>query len=209
MGAVIAAWAAAVMAGIVALAQTRENRQHLRREAIAELDVRSTELGIAAGTLLGGIMRFLRATDGDRKEELKQQINGQLLARLTGAATDLNRALRVAEMVCPHKQVHDEIDAMQKTMRELLDLATPDQPFAQEEERNAFLQRALDGAEEVLLRLADHSAAAVYVGMKRYSVRPRVVPKRLLAREIEITGRTSQPDSPNLGGPAERLTTDR
>ncbi|QAY16015.1 hypothetical protein SEA_BABERUTH_33 [Mycobacterium phage BabeRuth] len=114
-----AAWAAAAIALWVALAQTRENRQHLRREAIAELDVRSTEWETAAAALLGGIRRFLNG-HGNGVE-----INGPLLANFTAATANLNRALRVAEMVCPHKQLHDELDAMQATIGQFAGLLNP------------------------------------------------------------------------------------
>ncbi|WP_454232129.1 hypothetical protein [Mycolicibacterium fortuitum] len=195
---VAAAWVAAGIALWVALAQTREKRQQLRREAIAELDVRATEWNVAAADILVGIMKYLNGSGSAR------EVEGPLLGALTTAAANLNRALRVAEMVCPHKQIHDELAAMQRTMHEFFGLINVDRPMTIEERRQ-LLKQAVAQGKPILDRMSDQSAAVVYVGMKRYSVRPWA-PKRLLARKIEIRGRAENSPSPDLSRPIERPT---
>lgn len=176
-----AAWAAVAIAVWIATAQTRERRQQVRREAIAELEVRSTEFGIAAGAMLSGIMRYLNgASDG-------AELNGPLLLGLSTSTANLNRALRVTQMVCPHQQIHEEIAGIQATLRQFIGLIGSRERVDADVMRT-ILQRALDEGEVVLTRFVDQSAAAVYVGMKRYSIRPWI-PKRLLARAVTIEGR--------------------
>jgi hypothetical protein len=132
--------------------------------------------------MLGGIMRYLGGTLNGA------EVNGPLLVDLSTAIANLNRALRVAEMVCPHQQIREEIAAMQATLREFMGLIGSRERVDADAHR-AILQRALDEGQSVLTRFLDQSAAAVYVGMKRYAIRTWT-PKRLLARSVTIEGRT-------------------
>lgn len=183
----VAAWVAAGLAAWIATARIREGRQQLRREAIAELDVRSTEWGIAAGSFIRGIMWHLSGTVD------ANEVNGPLLSGLSTATANITRALRVAEMVCPHKQIHVELDRIQATLREFMGLVAPSGPVGDGDARRRFLQRAVDEGQAVVLQLTEQSAAVVYVGMRRYSIRP-CAPKRWLAKELEIPERDRVPE---------------
>lgn len=169
-----AAWAAALVAVWVAFAQARSSRQQLRREAVAEVDVRSSQWLIAVGNLLGGMRQFQNG------KQNVDQINGPLLSAFTAATADLNRALRVAEMVCSNKQLREIVDAMTLAMGETMRVIAPKpdntRPAAEQ------IAEVLDQVPGVVSKFTDQSAAFVFVGMRLYRLRG-LLPRRRVSIE--------------------------
>jgi hypothetical protein len=176
----VAAFLAVGVALFVAIWHTREARQQLRREAVAEVDVRSSKWGIEAGKLVAGIRQFQAG------KITADTINGELLGGLTSATADLNRSLRVAEMVCTAKNMRELADKMTATIAEFLRLVAAPPP-TDADERRARLQQLSSQGPEIALKFSGEAAAFVFEGMQAYSVRSPLAAVRRAAKRVVFT----------------------
>jgi hypothetical protein len=176
----VAAFLAVTVALFVAIWHTREARQQLRREAVAEIDVRSSKWGIEAGKLIAGIRQFQAG------KITADTVNGELLGGVTSATADLNRSLRVAEMVCTGKSMREPADKMTTTIAEFLRLVAAPPP-ADADERRARLEQLSSKGPEIAVQFSGEAAAFVFEGIQAYSVRSPLAEVRRAARRLVFT----------------------
>lgn len=176
----IAAFLAVAVALFVAIWHTREARQQLRREAVAEVDVRSSKWGIEAGKLGAGIRQFQAG------KITADTVNGELPGGLTLATADLNRSLRVAGMVCTDKNMPELTEKMTTTVAQFMRLVAAAPP-ADADERRARLEQLSSKGPEIALQFGGHAAAFVFEGIQAYSVRSPLAAVRRAARRLVFT----------------------
>lgn len=161
----IAAFSAVVVALVVAQADTRERRQLLGREAIAEIAAAAISWELAGTTFLATARR---AVNGRAPHA---EVSGEAYNLLSAAYSSTVRVFTSAKLSCHDRQLLDSIREAEKNLTAFmaaLKLPASDSPDKEEERINRIIEKGDKALRDFLVPID----AVVNRGYDLYSTRP-------------------------------------